>query len=131
MDAVRIQTDGDFLQGCRNNEVRVAMGVKEHAAGLPSPPLSQGHLGAQGMNRFALLIPRRVCVPRESQTSVKTRSLVSILGRHLSRGEGNGKKPKSRLEMRMGKLDLGNWELRGWQSGALVGPGGDALGGWG
>lgn len=45
MDAVGVQTHGNFLQGWRNNEVKVAMGVKEHATGLPSPLLSQGHLG--------------------------------------------------------------------------------------
>lgn len=45
MDAVSVQTHGSFLQGWRNNEVKVAMGVKEHATGLPSPLLSQVRLG--------------------------------------------------------------------------------------
>lgn len=49
---------------------------------------------------------------------------------HLGGGGRNGRKLKSWLEMRMGKIDLGSWEQRGWQSGALVGLGGDALGGW-
>lgn len=82
------------------------------------------------MNGFVLLIPRGVGGPRESLISGKARSLVSILGGHLGGGGRNGRKLKSWLEMRMGKIDLGSWEQRGWQSGALVGLGGDALGGW-
>lgn len=80
---------------------RVAKRFKEHAA-VPPPFSCLGQLGCGEWTQLCSVEPHETLWPQRKPNSVKTRSLVSILGRHLLRGG----KPQLRLKLRMGKFGV-------------------------
>lgn len=92
---------GWFSASVEEKWVRWPWGSRSMLHSFPSPDLSC--LGHREWTTFALLSFRRICSPRESQTPGKARSLVSILESRA----GNGRKAKSKLEIRLGKMASG------------------------